>query len=49
MIRKLLRKLLKPVIGKTAATIAAREADKAVVRELDKRTGGLASKVDEAL
>ena len=49
MIKKLLRKILKPVLGKTAARVAAAEADKAVVKELDKRTGGAASKIDKVI
>jgi len=49
MFKKLLRKIAKPIVGKATAAILARAADAALKRELDKRTGGLASKIDEVV
>jgi len=49
MIRKLLRKALKPILGKKAAAAAAEVADRALVKVADKHTGGLASRVDEVV
>lgn len=49
MFRKLIRKIIRPIVGKNAAAVIAEAADRAIVREADKVTGGVASKVDEAL
>lgn len=49
MFKKLLSKLAGKVVGKIAAEVIADKADRAIVKELDKRTGGLVSKVDEAI
>ena len=49
MIRKLLRGVLKPLLGKRKAAVVAEVADRLVVKQIDKRTGGLASKADEVL
>lgn len=48
MIRGLLRKAFRP-LGKRKTAKLAEKLDRAVVKEADKHTGGLASKVDEAL
>jgi len=49
MIRKILRGVLKPILGKRKAAVVAEVADRVVVKQIDKRTGGLASKADEVL
>lgn len=49
MIRRILRKALKPILGKRKAAAVAQELDRRAVRELDKKTGGLASKADRVL
>lgn len=49
MIRKPLRKLFGLFMGKRAAAAAAEVADRALVKEADKHTGGLASKADRVL
>ncbi len=46
LFRKLIRKVVK---NKLAAEVIAEKANRAIVKELDKRTGGLASKADEVL
>ncbi|MDT0507546.1 hypothetical protein [Novosphingobium sp. MMS21-SN21R] len=47
MLKSLFRKLARKVVGKSAAEVIADKADRALVKELDRRTGGLASKADE--
>lgn len=50
MFKKLLKGLIRKVVkSDIAATAIATEVDRVVVKELDKRTGGLASKADEVL
>jgi hypothetical protein len=49
MIRKLLRGVLKPILGKRKAAIVAQAIDHAAVRVIDKKTGGAASKLDEVI
>lgn len=49
MIKKLLRGALKPLLGKRKAAVVAEALDRKAKRELDKRTGGLASKADGVL
>jgi len=49
MIRKWLRKIARPIVGKVAASVISRAGDDLLKRELDKRTGGLASRIDEVL
>jgi len=49
MIRKMLRKALKPILGKRKAAIAAESLDDLAKRVADKHTGGLASRVDEVV
>jgi len=49
MFKGLIRKMASKVVGKVAAEVIADKVDCVVVRELDKRTGGLASKADEVL
>ncbi len=49
MFRKLFRKALKPIVGKATAAVLSRAGDDMLKRELDKRTGGIASKIDDAI
>ena len=49
MIRKLLRGILKPVLGKRKAAIVAEVADRGAKKLIDKRTGGAATKLDEVI
>lgn len=49
MIRKILRGILKPVLGKRKAAIAAEGLDQVAKKVIDRKTGGLASRVDEVL
>lgn len=49
MIKGLLRKALKPILGKKKAAVVAQELDRRAVKEADKHTGGLASKVDRVI
>jgi len=50
MFKKLLKGLVRKVVkSDLAAQVIAEKVDRAVVKELDKRTGGLASKADEVL
>jgi len=50
MFKKLLKGLVRKVVNSDlAAEVIASELDRKAKRELDKRTGGLASKVDEVL
>lgn len=49
MIRGILRKVLKPIVGKRKAAVIAEVVDHGVKKVIDKRTGGAASKLDEVL
>lgn len=49
MIRKLLRSVLRPVLGKRKAAIVAEGLDHVAKKAIDRKTGGLASKVDDAI
>ena len=50
MFKKLLGKVIRKVIkNKLAAEVIADKVDRAIVKEADKRTGGLASKIDEVI
>lgn len=49
MIRGILRKILKPVLGKRHAAKAAEDLDRLAVKELDRRTYGAVSKLDELI
>ena len=49
MIRKILRGILKPVLGKRKAAVIAEGLDGLAKKAIDKRTGGAASKLDEVL
>lgn len=49
MIRGILRKILRPVLGKRKAAIVAEGLDQVAKKVIDRKTGGLASKVDEVL
>lgn len=49
MIRKLLRKALRPILGKQKAAVVAEVVDHGLKREIDKKTGGAATKLDEVI
>ena len=49
MIRKILRGILKPVLGKRKAAVVAEGLDGLAKKAIDKPTKGLASKLDEVL
>lgn len=50
MFKKLLKGLVRKVVkNDIAAEVVADKIDRAIVKEADKRTGGLASKIDEVI
>lgn len=49
MLKGVFGKLFGKVLGKTLGKVAAKAADDLIVKELDKKTGGLASKVEKAI
>jgi hypothetical protein len=50
MFKKLLKSLVRKVVkNDIAAELIAEKADRAIVKELDRKTGGLASKADEVI
>lgn len=50
MFKKLLKSLVRKVVNNDlAAELIAQKADRAIVKELDRKTGGLASKADEVI
>lgn len=49
MIRSILRKALRPILGKRKAAVAAEALDGLAKREIDRRTGGAATRLDEVL
>lgn len=49
MIRGLLRKALKPIVGKRKAAVIAEVVDHGAKKVIDRKTGGAASKLDDVL
>lgn len=49
MIRRLLRSALRPILGKRKAAAAAEAIDGLAKREIDRRTGGAATRLDEVV
>ena len=49
MIRKILRGILKPILGKRKAAVIAEGLDGLAKKAIDKRTGGAASKLDDLI